>query len=307
MKKTYLLKKLGYALMQLPKAFSTTRTPRLIMTLLVKDEEDILEDNLIFHKYMGVDYFIVTDNNSTDRTPDILQKYRQMGWIKEIIEEHSTDYSQKEWVDRMVWRAKSRYHAEWVINADADELWYSPVGSLKSELIDTHANVLLCDIKNVYPEENRVLTRWNRMVNPVDDKGQYELSPFSLFESQRHKVIHRTAGYLQIGKGNHKVIMFPRHKQESNIRIYHYNIRGKQHFMHKMINGGQQCENNKSRHGARHWRYFYSLYKEGRLEMIYEDVIGSPHYKELQRAGYIYIDNTIPDTFKRIFQQRKKS
>jgi glycosyltransferase involved in cell wall biosynthesis len=277
------------------------------MTLLVKNEEDMLEENLIFHKYMGVDYFIVTDNNSTDRTPDILQKYKQLGWIKEIIKEHGTDYSQKEWVDRMVWRAKTRYDADWVINADADELWYAPTGNLKSELTDTHANVLHCKMKNVYPEENKTFTRWNRLVHPVEDKETYELSPYSLFEWQRGKVLHRTAGYLQIGKGNHKVSMFPRRKEESCILIYHYNIRGKEHFLHKMINGGQQCEHSKSKHGGRHWRYFYDLYKEGRLELIYEDVIGSPHYKELQQAGYIYTDNTIPDIFKRIHQQRKKS
>ena len=65
------------------------------MTLLVKNEEELLEQNLIFHKQMGVDGFIVTDNNSTDHTPDILRKYKELGWIKEIIQEPATDYRQK--------------------------------------------------------------------------------------------------------------------------------------------------------------------------------------------------------------------
>lgn len=77
------------------------------MTLLVKNEEELLEQNLIFHKQMGVDGFIVTDNNSTDHTPDILRKYKELGWIKEIIQEPATDYRQKKWVDRMVWCAKT--------------------------------------------------------------------------------------------------------------------------------------------------------------------------------------------------------
>ena len=75
--------------------------------------------------------FIVTDNNSTDHTPDILRKYKELGWIKEIIQEPATDYRQKKWVDRMVWCAKTVFHADWVINADADEFWYAPSGNLK--------------------------------------------------------------------------------------------------------------------------------------------------------------------------------
>lgn len=92
------------------------------MTLLVKDEEDIIEENLRFHRSMGVDGFIVTDNNSTDKTPEILKKYKEKGWILEIIEEKATGYEQKKWVHRMIKIAKNKYKAKWIINADADEL-----------------------------------------------------------------------------------------------------------------------------------------------------------------------------------------
>lgn len=127
------------------------------MTLLVKNEEDILEQNLIFHKQKGVDFFIVTDNNSTDKTPEILRKYQEKGWIKEIIEEKATDYRQKVWVDRMVWRAKTVYKADWVINADADEFWYPASSSLKDTLQQTSANVIKCAMYCVYPEEGKTL------------------------------------------------------------------------------------------------------------------------------------------------------
>ena len=69
----------------------------------------MLEENLQFHKAMGVDGFIITDNNSTDSTPDIIRKYKQKGWIKEVIEEKATNYEQKDWVDRMIWKAKTIY------------------------------------------------------------------------------------------------------------------------------------------------------------------------------------------------------
>jgi hypothetical protein len=41
---------------------------RLVMTLKVRDEADILDDNLRYHRALGVDFFVVTDNGSVDGT-----------------------------------------------------------------------------------------------------------------------------------------------------------------------------------------------------------------------------------------------
>lgn len=54
--------KICRALAELPKTLRRTRHPRLIMTLLVKNEAQMLAHNLEFHHRMGVDGFIVTDN-----------------------------------------------------------------------------------------------------------------------------------------------------------------------------------------------------------------------------------------------------
>ena len=132
------------ALAETYKTFRMIDSPKLYMTLLVKNEEDILESNLQFHKAMGVDGFIVTDNNSTDSTLEIIKRYQAKGWIKEVIIERATNYCQKEWVDRMIMIAKKRYGADWVINADADELWYCPERNLKIGMMKTRANVLRC-------------------------------------------------------------------------------------------------------------------------------------------------------------------
>lgn len=295
----YLFKKIGLALIESYKTFRITSSPKLIMTLLVKNEEDMLEKNLIFHKAMGVDSFIITDNNSTDSTPEIIQKYKEKGWILESIKETATNYEQKEWVDRMIWIAKRKYHADWIINADADELWYTPSMNLKNILSKTHANIINCEMRSVYPEENKAFWQWDKTVKTVNDYEKYDLSLYSLFERQNKKVIHRAAGYIQISMGNHKVTMFPKKSIHGDIRIYHYNIRGKQAFLTKMINGGKQLEQHKGRHGGRHWRYFYKLYKEGKLEAEYDRVIGLNNFDKLQRDGYIEYDLTIPEFFKK--------
>ncbi|WP_369800854.1 glycosyltransferase family 2 protein [Parabacteroides sp. HGS0025] len=276
------------------------------MTLLVKNEEDMLEENLIFHKAMGVDGFIITDNNSSDRTPEIIRKYKEKGWIVEAIEEKATDYQQKKWVDRMIWKAKSVHKADWVINADADEIWYAPSGDLKTELVSSRANVLTCEMKCVYPEEGKPFWQWGQTVEVVNDLERYNLSRYSLFARQNKKVIHRTAGYIQISMGNHKVTMFPKKVAKSNIRIYHYNIRGKKPFLEKMINGGKQLEQNPKKHGGRHWRYFYQLYKEGLLEAEYDKVIGATSFDQLKQDGFIRTDTTIPEWFGRLDEKTIK-
>lgn len=289
-----MLKKIFRAILSLPRTLRRTPHPRLVMTLLVKNEEELLAENIEYHHAQGVDAFIITDNNSTDRTPQIIEHYRQKGWVVEVIRETATDYSQKQWVDRMVMLAMTRHKADWVINADADEFWYSPHHDLKHELSQTHANVLQCSIRNVLPEEGKPWTAWSHTVRCVPDLQAYDLSPYSIFNRQTQKVMHRTDGYLQISMGNHKVSMLPKRTAHSEVIIFHFNIRTRQQFLTKMINGGQQLEQRKSKHGGRHWRYFYALYKQHRLEAEYDRVVGTHVIDRLTKDGYVVEEAGLP-------------
>lgn len=276
------------AFLELPKFFLRPSKPRLIMTLLVKNEEQMIGRNIEFHKHMGVDGFIVTDNNSTDKTLSILKEYQKKGWILKIIQEPSTGYEQKKWVDRMVMLAKNKYKADWVINADADEFWYAKSSSLKNELSRTTANVIRCPWQNMLPDDSKPFWQWNQHVCPVSDFEKYDLSPFAIYEKLNKKVAHRTDGYIQISMGNHKVAMCPhRAVWSQDIVIYHFTIRGKKQFINKMVQGGKELEEHKGKHGGRHWRYFYELYKAGLLEKEYERVVGLNNYDALLNDGYI--------------------
>ena len=295
-----LVYKIARALLDLPFTLRPTRRPHIVMTLLVKNEEQMLAQQIEFHHALGVDHFIVTDNNSTDGTPDIIRRYQDKGWVVDVIEEHATDYEQKAWVDRMVELARAKHHADWIINADADEFWLPACVSFPELLQATRANVLAGELHSVLPEESKPWQEWTQLVRYVDDYEAYGLSRFSIFERQNKKVLHRSRGYLQISMGNHKVSMLPHIEHRADITIFHFNVRGREQFMQKMINGGKQLEQHKGRHGGRHWRYFYKLYKEGKLAEEYDRVVGTHVRDRLLSEGYIYEDTRLRDFLEKL-------
>ena len=57
---------------------------KIVGTILSRDEEDIIGANIEHHINQGVTHFIVTNNNSKDRTRQIIEKYPE---VVEIIDE----------------------------------------------------------------------------------------------------------------------------------------------------------------------------------------------------------------------------
>ena len=148
---------------------------KLVMTLLVRDEEDIVADNLDFHLAQGVDEVIVTDNGSEDATLDILREYEARGVVR-IILEPSDDYSQGKWVTRMARMAASELGADWVINSDADEFWWPRSGTLAStfEGLDDATGVVVARRTNFVPQPEDDQPFWERMT--VRERESLKLS-----------------------------------------------------------------------------------------------------------------------------------
>ena len=103
------------------------------MTLLVRDEADIVDEQIGFHLDQGVDFVVATDHRSVDGTTELLRRYEGEGLLH-LIREEGEGIHQSEWVTRMARLAASDFGADWVINADADEFWWPREGSLHEVL-----------------------------------------------------------------------------------------------------------------------------------------------------------------------------
>src|ERR1017187_8543560 len=103
---------------------------KLVMTLLVRNEVDVIEANLEYHLAQGVDFVIVTDHGSEDGTDELLRRYEQAGVVT-VLHEEGEGHDQSVRVTRMAQLALTQHCAAWVINNDADEFWWPLSGSLR--------------------------------------------------------------------------------------------------------------------------------------------------------------------------------
>ena len=106
---------------------------KLVVTVLARDEADIIDAQVAFHLNAGADFVIATDNNSQDGTNEILRRYERQG-VLHLIHEPAEGLHQSEWVTRMARLAATELGADWVINTDADEFWWPRGESLKNVL-----------------------------------------------------------------------------------------------------------------------------------------------------------------------------
>jgi hypothetical protein len=91
------------------------------MTVMVRDEADVIGAMLDHHADQGIDEFIVTDNGSIDGTREIIEELSATLPIT-LLHDPEHRKQQGETVTRMARTAAER-GATWVLNADADEFW----------------------------------------------------------------------------------------------------------------------------------------------------------------------------------------
>lgn len=248
---------------------------KLIMTMLARDEIDIIEKNICFHLNNGVDFIIAIDNGSKDKTPKIFNKYSKKGVLSfKIIKKHT--YEQGKWVSLMAKEAVTKHRATHIFHCDADEFWYPSSGNLKNHLPKGN-EVFLVPVINYLPKVNFCslpICKTTMVVNPYfryalrENKESYRYFLYNYYP----KVL-TTSRFTKIAQGNHFVKDKIKQKKIDSkyINIHHFPIRTYKQFKMKVINGGSSYERNPDKNPEMGWHtkeWFY-LYKKGLLRDVY--------------------------------------
>jgi hypothetical protein len=238
---------------------------KVVMTLLVRDEQDILREQLEFHLAHGVDEFILMDNLSVDGTAEIAHEYVRAGCLRYLFQPQD-DYSQGRWVTEMARRAHSDLGADWVINSDADEFWWPHTGSVKDALssVASGAGAVSVERTNFVARQHGGAPFWRQM------NVRYASSVNALGEPLAPKVAHRGHDDVVVAQGNHSVSIGgePLGSTGAPMTILHFPVRTRAQFLNKIVKGGAAYERNTELDGGMGstWRALYRLHLAGRFD-----------------------------------------
>lgn len=254
---------------------------RVAMTMIVRNEADILEANVRYHRLQGVSQFLIIDHASIDDTPGILADLTQDGDVLVLREESDEGkwFPQGPWFTRLARMAATDFGADWVINCDADEFWW-PIGT---RLPDMFASI---------PRQFGLVSA------PVNDFVGVHTVGKSFAETMivrerrsRHtpKMAHRAQPDVSVTTGSHSVggaALIPMPAWPA--RIFHFPIRS--------ISQLARRAEARARHGKQTYREEYEALLEGRLAELY----AARAYDEQQlavgiAAGHLVVDTRVRD------------
>ena len=244
---------------------------KLVMTLLVRDEADIVDAQIAYHLDAGVDFVVATDNRSEDGTTEILERYARDG-VLHLIREPGDDLRQSEWVTRMARLAATEFGADWILNTDADEFWRPRGGSFEE---------LLASVPERF---GAVRGAWRNFV-PRPDDGRFfaermtarlctpSFHPHPL--STHFKSAHRAWPDVRIGRGNHEALgdglvalrgWYP-------IEVLHFPVRSLEQCRRKYVTQFVALERNAEKGIPGHMAEAYEAYHAGALDSYYAPLV----------------------------------
>jgi hypothetical protein len=272
---------------------------RLVMTLLVRDEADVVDAQIAYHLDAGVDFVVATDNRSQDGTTEILERYERDG-VLHLIREAGDDLRQSEWVTHMARLAATDFGADWVLNTDADEFWHPRGGSFE-------------ELFAAVPERfGAVRGAWRTFV-PRPDDGRFfaermtarlctpSFHPHPL--STHFKSAHRRRADVRIGRGNHEALgdglvalrgWYP-------IEIFHFPVRSLEQCRRKYVTQFVALERNAEKGIPGHMAEAYEAYRSGTLDAFYAPlVVDDASLRAGLEDGTYALDHGVRDVLRRL-------
>lgn len=256
---------------------------RLAMTILVKNEADIIEDNIRFHARQGVDCFAVMDNGSEDGTREILEKLKAE-FDLHVIDQPEQNYQQAKWMTQLADYARTQLKADLVISNDADEFWVSETGHSLKQHLSVNDSVVTVKRHNMALSKDALKPDYHYLdsnivvKNPIlyDTQAQINETAVSmLLVKISPKTIVNPHGLIRMKGGNHRAKHGWRlinKRDENHIKVYHYPIRNYQQFEANIKNRKRLLETTNALMGD-HYRRWVKLLDEGTLEQEFNKFI----------------------------------
>ncbi len=268
---------------------------KIVMTLMVRDEVDIIDTLIEFHLASGVDFIIATDHDSADGTSEILERYAGDGVLHRIAVS-SPVKRQAEWVTRMARMAATEFDADWVINSDADEFWWPWGGNLKEALaqIPGRYGVVRTFVRAFLPRPGN--DTWTERMTVRFMPHAPINSPISPFRVNV-RLLHRAVSDIVVGRGNASLpatslAPFP---GRSPVEVLHFPVRSFDQFRHKFLT---HYEASGSRLRGEHVRA-HAAALQGRLEDVYEEIcVDGARLRQGLDDGSLIVDARLRDAVR---------
>jgi hypothetical protein len=247
---------------------------KLIMTLLARDEADVVDAQIAFHLNAGVDQVVATDHRSVDGTTEILEAYAREG-VLHLIRETDEQFREPEWLTRMARLAATELGADWVINADADGFWWPRGGDLKQ-------------VVAAVPARYGIVQAFDRMFVPRPDDGAFFAERMTVRVSPRAainqpsspyrplpRVAHRADPLVNVGRGSHSLIGSALQPLRGwyPIEVLHFPFRSLEQCERKSLARSDSFEGGHWRSGAEYHARAHVAQREGRLQEYYEALV----------------------------------
>jgi hypothetical protein len=266
------------------------------MTLLVSDEDDLIEANLRYHFAQGVDFAVVTANRASDYVLATIRRFVDEGRARLLLEP-GNDHDQQSWVTRMARLAAREHGADWVLNVDADEFYWPEAGP---------------DLRTIFAA---VPKRWGVTKLPVCDFLSPAVSRGCFADAMTvrevrslkprgrgHvvKLAHRGRADIMVSRGAHRITaadLEPVPAWRPMIGL-HFPMRSYDQFERKVIKSGRadairEPEKLDSRNLLR-----LRMWEEGRLHELYDEHLATPDRVNAGLSdGRLVVDERLKDFF----------
>lgn len=273
---------------------------KIVMTLMIRDEVDVIAAMLEHHRAQGVDHVLVTDNASVDGTTEVLERYEESGLVTLW---HDAEHRKQQWsvVTKMARYAATDLGADWVINADADEFFVATDGirTVRDVLAEVPSGIpyITASVVNLTGRPARDGAGFGRLMLR-DVRTEEELHEAGIPFHPTADAVHRANPMVEVSQGNHFVSApgWDDGKASVDLEVLHMPWRSWRQYERKVRAAGSAYESNPelSPSPRHHGMQDYRRLKGGRLESIY--VAKHPTVEEtaaMVRSGSLVIDERL--------------